>query len=590
MGSEIHMADISKIKLPSGSEPYYLKDATALGGASFSGSKLTFTRRGGTDPIEVDIGGLIAAKDAMVFKGVLNGGNSAANTIYTPAAERGDTYKVGTAGFINDISLDAGDILICITDSTAAATSSNVGTVRENWATVQGNAEGTVTGPASATDTHVAVFDGASGRIIKDSGFTIAKSVPSDAVFTDSHHTAYLRAGAASGTANAATTTGNTHLLLVENGAHRSGVKLVPGSNMTITSDANGNVTFASSFTNSRDPGYGKIKSGAASSSTDGITANTTTAEAGTYNETITFQAGNKWIQTAATQSTTNGSDTFTIGHFVPATAISNTGPTSAQNPGYGATFNIPVVATDEAGHVTGVSTTTVKIPASDNTDKKVEQTLTNPTTATSYRILATTATATATQGSIFNNGIQYTTLEGTASAAGYGILELGNSTSTGTAGNKYGAIRIYGNKANYSQIQHEGDLPAANRTVYLPAYAGTQYLVAASTTSAVGGTGTPVYVKADGEITAITTAIGVGLGGTGKTSWTKGAIVYASDTNALASFGVGTANQVLRSNGANGPKWNTLTFAAGTTPVTFSVSSETLTIANGTAPSMTWS
>lgn len=581
------MADISKIKLPSTSEPYDLKDATALSGASFSGSKLTFTRRGGTNPIEVDIGGLIAAKDAMIFKGVIDGGSTSANTAYTPAAERGDTYKVSTAGFINGISLDAGDILICITDSTAAATSSNVGTITANWATVQGNAEGTVTGPTSSTDAHVAVFNGGSGRVIKDSGFTIATSVPSNAVFTDTHHAAYLRAGAANGTANAATTTGNTHLLLVENSTHRSGIKLVPGSNMTITSDANGNVTFAS--TNTRDPGYGKIISGAVSTSTSGITPNTTTAQAGTYNEAITIQAGNKWIETAASQSTTNGSDTFTIGHFVPD-SITNSGPSNAQSPGYGATFDIPVITTDAAGHVTKVSTTTVKIPASDNTDKKVEQTLTNPTSATSYRLLATTATATATQGSIFNNGIQYTTLEGTSSAAGYGILELGNSTSTGTAGNKYGAIRIYGNKANYSQIQHEGDLPAANRTVYLPAYAGTQYLVAASTTNAVGGTGTPVYVKADGEITAITTAIGVGLGGTGKTSWTKGAIVYASATNTLASLGVGTANQVLRSNGESGPKWNTLTFGAGTTPVTFSVSSEILTIANGTAPSMTWS
>jgi hypothetical protein len=41
--------------------------------------------------------------------------------------------------------------------------------------------------------------------------------------------------------------------------------------------------------------------------------------------------------------------------------------------------------------------------------------------------------------------------LQGTASAAGYSILQLGNGTSTGTAGNKYGAIRIYGNKASYS-------------------------------------------------------------------------------------------------------------------------------------------
>ena len=58
------------------------------------------------------------------------------------------------------------------------------------------------------------------------------------------NYSAYIRAGGSSGTANAATTSGNTHLILVENNARRSAVKLVPGSNMTITSDAIGNVTF----------------------------------------------------------------------------------------------------------------------------------------------------------------------------------------------------------------------------------------------------------------------------------------------------------------------------------------------------------
>lgn len=55
---------------------------------------------------------------------------------------------------------------------------------------------GDVTGPSSSTDARVAVFDGASGKVIKDSGFTIGKSVPSDAVFTD---TTYSSKSAASG-------------------------------------------------------------------------------------------------------------------------------------------------------------------------------------------------------------------------------------------------------------------------------------------------------------------------------------------------------------------------------------------------------
>ena len=47
---------------------------------------------------------------------------------------------------------------------------------------------GKVSGPSSATDSHVAIYDGTTGKAIKDSGFTIGKSVPSDAVFTDTNN------------------------------------------------------------------------------------------------------------------------------------------------------------------------------------------------------------------------------------------------------------------------------------------------------------------------------------------------------------------------------------------------------------------
>ena len=42
-----------------------------------------------------------------------------------------------------------------------------------------------VTGPSSSTNGHVAVFDGTTGKVIKDGAYTIAASVPSGAVFTD---------------------------------------------------------------------------------------------------------------------------------------------------------------------------------------------------------------------------------------------------------------------------------------------------------------------------------------------------------------------------------------------------------------------
>lgn len=42
-----------------------------------------------------------------------------------------------------------------------------------------------VTGPSSSTANHIATFSDATGKVLKDSGYTIATSVPSGAVFTD---------------------------------------------------------------------------------------------------------------------------------------------------------------------------------------------------------------------------------------------------------------------------------------------------------------------------------------------------------------------------------------------------------------------
>lgn len=129
----------------------------------------------------------MAEADAMVYKGTLAGaakGTGGYGSL-TPAASKGWTYKVTTKGFIDGVAVEVGDMLICNTDNTAAATANNYATIAASWDFIQGNLDGVVIGPASATDAHVAVFDGTTGKLVKDSGFTIGKNVPSNAVFTD---------------------------------------------------------------------------------------------------------------------------------------------------------------------------------------------------------------------------------------------------------------------------------------------------------------------------------------------------------------------------------------------------------------------
>jgi hypothetical protein len=109
------------------------------------------------------------ANDAMIFKGVID---CSANPNY-PAADRGWTYRVSVAGKIggaSGINVENGDLLTCMTDSTA---SGNQATVGAQWAISQANIDGAVTGPAASVSGNLASFNGTGGKTIQDSGISV---------------------------------------------------------------------------------------------------------------------------------------------------------------------------------------------------------------------------------------------------------------------------------------------------------------------------------------------------------------------------------------------------------------------------------
>ncbi len=113
---------------------------------------------------------LLGAQDAMIFKGVVDCSTSP----NYPAADRGWTYRVSVAGKIGGaggLNVEAGDILLCLTDGTASGTQASVGAA---WSVAQTNLDGAVIGPASATDSRLAAFDGVSGKLLKDSGVLVS--------------------------------------------------------------------------------------------------------------------------------------------------------------------------------------------------------------------------------------------------------------------------------------------------------------------------------------------------------------------------------------------------------------------------------
>lgn len=118
---------------------------------------------------------ILATNDAMVFKGTIGAGGTI--TTLPATHEAGWTYKVITAGSLAGQTCEIGDMIVCIKDGTVATV--------DDWTVIQTNVDGAVVGPASSTAEHIATFTGTTGKVIKDSGFTIATSVPANAVFTD---------------------------------------------------------------------------------------------------------------------------------------------------------------------------------------------------------------------------------------------------------------------------------------------------------------------------------------------------------------------------------------------------------------------
>ena len=105
------------------------------------------------------------ANDAMVFKGVIN-----ANSGLPADHKQGWTYRIGTAGTYANKVCEVGDIIICVTDGTAAN--------NDHWAVIQNNVDGAVyRGTNAFTDANIIVADSTAGKV-KSSGKTITTTAP----------------------------------------------------------------------------------------------------------------------------------------------------------------------------------------------------------------------------------------------------------------------------------------------------------------------------------------------------------------------------------------------------------------------------
>ena len=122
-----------------------------------------------------------AANDAMIFKGTI-GSSGATVTALPDTHSIGWTYRVLTAGTYAGVKCEIGDLIICITDGTSANNA--------HWTVAQTNLDGAVIGPTSATSGNFVLFDGTSGKLIKNSSYS-----PSSFAAAGHTHTTSLTSG-----------------------------------------------------------------------------------------------------------------------------------------------------------------------------------------------------------------------------------------------------------------------------------------------------------------------------------------------------------------------------------------------------------
>jgi len=317
--------------------------------------------------------------------------------------------------------------------------------------------------------------------------------------------------------------------------------------------------------------------------SSDNDTSIPTTAAVKDYVDGTGSVANDATITIAAGTGLSNGgdfttnqgtADTITINHSNSVTAGTVSEGGAARTLSYGGDFNVPSVTYDAQGHITGTTTTTLTLPASDNTDT-----------------LANDATITISAGTGLSDGGTFTTDQGSN-----GTITLNHTNSvTGATVSEGGVTRTlsYGDTFsvptftfdNQGHISGTGTavtltLPASDNTdttysagdgldLNGTTFSHTDTSTATSLTTLSGASVvSDIDVDTYGHVTAMATRslTLADLGYTGSTSADNYASWIVSD---------GTNSEAIASG-------NTLTFAdSGASSVSYDTSTNTLTVSS---------
>lgn len=270
-----------------------------------SAEQVYITSEGGSDStLQTEIETIRATLAEILNGGIsFKGALTSTSGLPTINYKAGWQYVVKDAGTYAGKTCEVGDMIICIKDYASGSASDS------DWNVLQVNIVGAVTGPASSVASHVATFNGTSGKIIQDSGYTIGKSVPADAVFTDTTY-----AAATASTNGLMTAAQYTKLSGIETGADVTDASNVSAAGaFMLTSHTSDNVTEGSSNLYMTSAERDKLSGVAAGAEVNqnafsGVTCGGITLSATSKSDTFSV-AGGEGITVSANTS----SDTITV-------------------------------------------------------------------------------------------------------------------------------------------------------------------------------------------------------------------------------------------------------------------------------------
>ena len=292
---------------------------------------------------------ILGANDAMIFKGILDDTHKLPDT-----HETGWTYRVNKAGTYAGKACEIGDLVICITDGLSANNA--------HWTVAQTNIDGAVIGPVSSTNDNIVIFNGNTGKLIKDSG----KKLSDLSTIDHNHDSNYVKK-------TGDTMTGN--LVVGSSSIGTNGY--ITGTWLQTTAAGNKAGNFAtidgSGWIYKRTPTQVLSDIGAAPNShnhdstylplsggtlTGNLTAPTFHGELDGNADTATkFKDAQSIILTGDVTGTASSQAGWNITTTLSNSGVTNGtyGPTEDVNGSNGATISVPQITVDEKGRITNI-------------------------------------------------------------------------------------------------------------------------------------------------------------------------------------------------------------------------------------------